>query len=115
MTAGNFYRESCRAALKTGVRAVLLVGRDERNQISLPKDPSLFIDEYAPYSCCSLDRPQSFIKEVSEQRHKPCEPANRWSSFPSVMINLITLIESNGWAWALGSLAARIEPTALPS
>ncbi len=83
--------------------------------MSLPRIRTYSSMSMLPIPCCSLDRPQSFIKEVSEQRHKPCEPANQWSLFPSVMINLIMLIESNGWAWALGSLAVRIEPTELPS
>jgi rhamnosyltransferase subunit B len=50
MAAGDFYEQSARAAIKLGVRAVLLIGDDPRNRpaISLPK--SICVAEYAPYS-----------------------------------------------------------------
>ena len=49
MDAGSFYRESIAAAQRLGVRAVLLIGRDERNRPGMLPD-SIFACEYAPYS-----------------------------------------------------------------
>lgn len=47
--AGSFYRTSAAAAERLGHRAVLLIGRDERNRsASLPDGVAAF--EYAPYS-----------------------------------------------------------------
>ena len=50
LAAGNFYEQSARAAIKLGIRAVLLVGDDPRNrpQITLPE--SICVAKYAPYS-----------------------------------------------------------------
>jgi rhamnosyltransferase subunit B len=54
LAAGDFYEQSARAAKKLGVRAVLLIGADPRNdprnrkQQSLPD--SICVAEYAPYS-----------------------------------------------------------------
>jgi UDP:flavonoid glycosyltransferase YjiC (YdhE family) len=50
LTAGKFYEVSARAAIRLGIRAVLLIGSDPRNrpQIKLPE--SLCVAEYAPYS-----------------------------------------------------------------
>jgi len=48
--AGDFYQESLRAARIAGLRAVLLIGRDARNQLTEPPDDSVFVAEYAPYS-----------------------------------------------------------------
>jgi rhamnosyltransferase subunit B len=54
LAAGDFYEESARAAIKLGVRAVLLVGPDPRNdprngpQQALPD--SICVAQYAPYS-----------------------------------------------------------------
>jgi len=50
MAAGDFYEQSARAAIKLGVRAVLLIGDDPRNrpEISLPE--LICVAEYAPYS-----------------------------------------------------------------
>jgi rhamnosyltransferase subunit B len=54
LAAGDFYEQSARAAMKLGVRAVLLIGADPRNdprnraQQTLPD--SICIAEYAPYS-----------------------------------------------------------------
>ena len=54
LAAGDFYEQSARAAKKLGVRAVLLVGTDPRNdprngpQRELPE--SICVAEYAPYS-----------------------------------------------------------------
>jgi rhamnosyltransferase subunit B len=49
LDAGDFYRESARAAALTGQRAVLLVGSDPRN---IPADvfPNVCVANYAPYS-----------------------------------------------------------------
>ncbi len=48
--AGNFYAESARAAEMLGRRAVLLTGRDPRNQPARALPDSIFVAEYAPYS-----------------------------------------------------------------
>jgi UDP:flavonoid glycosyltransferase YjiC (YdhE family) len=50
MHPGTFYRESLAAAQRLGLRAVLLVGANERDQL-LPELPqSVFVAEYVPYS-----------------------------------------------------------------
>jgi rhamnosyltransferase subunit B len=49
LDAGPFYEESAKAALLAGVRAVLLVGSDDRN-IPETRDASLCVARYAPYS-----------------------------------------------------------------
>jgi rhamnosyltransferase subunit B len=50
LAAGKFYEHSARAAMKLGIRAVLLIGSDERNRprVALPK--TICVAEYAPYS-----------------------------------------------------------------
>jgi UDP:flavonoid glycosyltransferase YjiC (YdhE family) len=50
LAAGKFFDYSARAAIRLGVRAVLLIGSDPRNlpRTSLPK--SICVAEYAPYS-----------------------------------------------------------------
>ena len=50
LAAGDFYEVSARAAIKLGIRAVLLIGADPRNcpRLSLPS--SICVAEYAPYS-----------------------------------------------------------------
>lgn len=50
LAAGRFFEHSARAAMKVGVRAVLLVGSDERNRPRTPLPDSICIAEYAPYS-----------------------------------------------------------------
>ncbi|MDR3725014.1 MAG: glycosyltransferase [Terracidiphilus sp.] len=50
LAAGNFYEYSARAAMKLGVRAVLLVGSDERNWPRTKLPDSICVTEYAPYS-----------------------------------------------------------------
>ena len=49
-TAGNFYRESLRAALDLGCRAVLLTGPDGRNQPAKRVPDTIHFADYAPYS-----------------------------------------------------------------
>jgi rhamnosyltransferase subunit B len=49
LDAGPFYEESARAALEAGVRAVLLVGTDPRNQPAI-HSPRICVARYAPYS-----------------------------------------------------------------
>lgn len=49
LDAGSFYEESARAALEAKVRAVLLVGSDDRN-VPTTHGRSLCIARYAPYS-----------------------------------------------------------------
>jgi UDP:flavonoid glycosyltransferase YjiC (YdhE family) len=50
MTAGRFYEFSARAAMKLGVRAVLLIGADPRNRPTRTLPESICVAEYAPYS-----------------------------------------------------------------
>jgi rhamnosyltransferase subunit B len=50
LAAGDFYEQSARAALRTGVRAVLLIGNDPRNRPAQPLPESICVAEYAPYS-----------------------------------------------------------------
>ncbi len=50
LAAGRFYEYSARAAMKLGMRAVLLIGNDERNRPRHPLPDSICIAPYAPYS-----------------------------------------------------------------
>ena len=50
LAAGRFYEYSARAAMKLGMRAVLLIGNDERNRPRNPLPDSICIAQYAPYS-----------------------------------------------------------------
>jgi len=50
MAAGKFYEHSARAAIKAGVRAVLLIGNDPRNRPHQELPDSICVVEYAPYS-----------------------------------------------------------------
>jgi UDP:flavonoid glycosyltransferase YjiC (YdhE family) len=50
LAAGNFYEVSARAAIKLGIRAVLLIGTDPRNQLQTELPESICVAEYAPYS-----------------------------------------------------------------
>jgi len=50
LAAGRFYEFSARAAIRLGIRAVLLIGSDKRNQIRQPLPDSICVAEYAPYS-----------------------------------------------------------------
>ena len=50
LAAGNFYEFSARAAMRLGIRAVLLIGSDERNRPSMDLPESICVAEYAPYS-----------------------------------------------------------------
>lgn len=50
LAAGQFFEHSARAATKLGVRAVLLVGSDERNRPRHSLPDSICVAEYAPYS-----------------------------------------------------------------
>jgi rhamnosyltransferase subunit B len=50
LAAGDFYEKSARAAIRMGVRAVLLVGNDPRNRPQQPLPDSICVAEYAPYS-----------------------------------------------------------------
>jgi len=50
LTAGDFYEVSAQAAIHLGIRAVLLIGTDPRNQLTAPLPPSICVAEYAPYS-----------------------------------------------------------------
>ncbi|MDE3199801.1 MAG: glycosyltransferase family 1 protein [Acidobacteriota bacterium] len=50
LAAGNFYEVSARAAIKLGVRAVLLIGSDPRNKPQMELPETICVAEYAPYS-----------------------------------------------------------------
>jgi UDP:flavonoid glycosyltransferase YjiC (YdhE family) len=50
LAAGKFYEYSARAAIRLGVRAVLLIGSDERNRPQAALPESICVAEYAPYS-----------------------------------------------------------------
>jgi rhamnosyltransferase subunit B len=50
LAAGKFYEYSARAAVRLGVRAVLLIGSDQRNRPSQTLPESICVAEYAPYS-----------------------------------------------------------------
>jgi UDP:flavonoid glycosyltransferase YjiC (YdhE family) len=50
LAAGNFYEVSARAAIKLGIRAVLLIGSDPRNRPQQELPDSICVAEYAPFS-----------------------------------------------------------------
>ena len=50
LAAGKFYEFGARAAERLGMRAVLLIGSDERNRPRYPLPDSICVAEYAPYS-----------------------------------------------------------------
>jgi rhamnosyltransferase subunit B len=50
LAAGNFYEVSAEAAIQLGIRAVLLIGSDERNRPPQKLPDSICVAEYAPYS-----------------------------------------------------------------
>lgn len=50
MAAGRFYEHSARAAIRLGIRAVLLIGSDARNRLRQALPPSICVADYAPYS-----------------------------------------------------------------
>ncbi|MGB7546777.1 MAG: glycosyltransferase, partial [Terracidiphilus sp.] len=50
LAAGKFYEHSASAAIKLGVRAVLLIGSDPRNRPQQALPESICVAEYAPYS-----------------------------------------------------------------
>ena len=50
MTAERFYEHSAAAAARLGRRAVLLVGPDPRNRLSIPTTPEIACFDYAPYA-----------------------------------------------------------------
>ncbi len=50
LAAGRFYEYSARAAIKLGLRAVLLIGSDPRNRPRAALPESICVAEYAPFS-----------------------------------------------------------------
>jgi UDP:flavonoid glycosyltransferase YjiC (YdhE family) len=50
LAAGDFYEVSAKAAMELGVRAVLLIGSDKRNEPKQKLPASICVAEYAPYS-----------------------------------------------------------------
>ena len=50
LAAGRFYEFSAKAAIRLGVRAVLLIGSDERNMPQGPLPKTICVAEYAPFS-----------------------------------------------------------------
>jgi len=50
LAAGRFYEYSAKAAVRLGVRAVLLIGSDQRNRPPGALSQTICVAEYAPYS-----------------------------------------------------------------
>ena len=50
LAAGRFYEFSARAAMRMGVRAILLIGDDPRNRPRQPLPDSICVVPYAPYT-----------------------------------------------------------------
>jgi rhamnosyltransferase subunit B len=50
LAAGRFYEFSAKAAVRLGIRAVLLIGSDERNRPPQALPETICVAEYAPYS-----------------------------------------------------------------
>jgi UDP:flavonoid glycosyltransferase YjiC (YdhE family) len=50
LAAGKFYEFSAKAAVRLGIRAVLLIGSDQRNRPPQKLPDSICVAEYAPYS-----------------------------------------------------------------
>ena len=50
LAAGEFYEVSAKAAIRLGIRAVLLIGTDPRNKLKTELPESICVAEYAPYS-----------------------------------------------------------------
>ena len=50
LAAGKFYEFSAKAAIRLGIRAVLLIGTDPRNRPRQTLPESICVTEYAPYS-----------------------------------------------------------------
>jgi UDP:flavonoid glycosyltransferase YjiC (YdhE family) len=50
LAAGKFYEYSAKAAMRLGMRAVLLIGSDERNRPRQALPETICVAEYAPYS-----------------------------------------------------------------
>ena len=50
LSAGNFFEVSATAAINLGIRAVMLIGSDPRNQLKMTLPESICVAEYAPYS-----------------------------------------------------------------
>jgi UDP:flavonoid glycosyltransferase YjiC (YdhE family) len=50
LAAGKFYEFSAKAAMRLGVRAVLLIGSDPRNRLKQTLPDTICVAEYAPYS-----------------------------------------------------------------
>jgi UDP:flavonoid glycosyltransferase YjiC (YdhE family) len=50
LAAGEFYEVSAQAAMRLGIRAVLLIGTDPRNRLTTALPESVCVAEYAPYS-----------------------------------------------------------------
>jgi len=50
LAAGKFYEFSAKAAMRLGIRAVLLIGSDPRNRLKQTLPETICVAEYAPYS-----------------------------------------------------------------
>jgi rhamnosyltransferase subunit B len=50
LAAGKFYEYSAKAAVRLGIRAVLLIGSDQRNRPPQTLADTICVAEYAPYS-----------------------------------------------------------------
>jgi len=85
LTAGKFYEFSARAAIRLGIRAVLLIGADPRNRLRTALPESICVAEYAPYSTALR---WWCIRAGWEPRRNACAPASRCSSCPSPTTSL---------------------------
>ena len=84
LAAGRFYELSARAAIRMGVRAVLLIGTDPRNQPRTPLPDSICVAEYAPYSELFPRAPAWWCTRAAwEPRPSACAPASPCSSCPT--------------------------------
>jgi UDP:flavonoid glycosyltransferase YjiC (YdhE family) len=76
LAAGKFYEHSARAAVKAGVRAVLLIGSDPRNRPPQPLPDSICVADYAPYSAL-FDRAAMVVHQGGVGTTAQCLRAGR--------------------------------------
>jgi rhamnosyltransferase subunit B len=76
LAAGKFYEHSARAAMKAGVRAVLLIGTDPRNRPAQSLPESICVAEYAPYSAL-FDRAAMVVHQGGVGTTAQCLRAGR--------------------------------------
>ena len=76
LAAGDFYEVSARAAVKLGIRAVLLIGADPRNRPSHELPSSICVAEYAPYLSLIHIYRRIEGREKRERRQHVAGPGN---------------------------------------